>query len=648
MDTRKSSIIGWILIFGVMVGFFFLNRPSAEKLAQQQRVAAIQDSLRQVEIEKAAAEAMAEQARYVEQMNDTTSALYGTAVGEEQLFTLRNSQLSIDISSKGAAIVGATLADYNDQQGQPLILFDKNDRKTAFLLDGKMENINTADRYFQPVSHTDSTLVLRLSTHNAGYLDFTYRLLPDNYTLFLTVQATGMQNFFSSQTNQMGIRISQRMRHQEKGYTFEQRYTYLSYRETGHNPGHITEASGFSSKSLSKTVEFPSIDWIAYKNQFFSTLMAAEQTFTNARLTSTLYRENEPNSTRYTDADTVPSFYIKFMESQMSTAFDPTGAQPSHFQFFIGPNQFKTLKAAGKLSSNGDNLQFDKLIYMGWPVVRLVNRYIIVPLFDFLTRWGMNMGIVLLLLTFIVKMVVLPFTRKQFMSSAKMRALKPHLDEIKAKYPDPADSMQMQQEQMQVYSKYGVSPMGGCLPMIIQMPVWMALFFFIPNAIELRQERFLWATDLSAYDDILSWPGRIPLFGDHISIFCLLFCVVNILNTVVSMKMQPTAGQDQSSQKMMKWTMYLMPVIFLFTLNGYSSGLNYYYFISSLMSIVIMFIMRRTTDDKKLLAELEANYKKNQQNPPKKSGMVARLEAMQQEQQRLQQEQQRRLNKKNP
>jgi len=621
-----------------MVGFFFLNKPSEEKLAAQRRVAAVQDSLRQVEMERAAAEAIAEQARLVEQMNDTSSALYGTAVGEEQIYTLSNGQLTVGISSKGAAVVSATLADYNDQQGNPIVLFDKIDRKTAFLLDGKLENINTADRYFQPVSQTDSTLILRMTTRGAGYLDFTYRLLPDNYTLYLSIQATEMQNFFPSQMNQMGVRISQRMHHQEKGYGFEQRYTYLSYRETGKAPNHVSEMKN-------KTVEIPSVDWVAYKNQFFSTVLAADQTFTSARLSSVVYRENDASSTRHTDTDTVANFYLKYLESQMSTAFDPTGAQPSCFQFYIGPNHFKTLKAAGRLA-DGSNLQLDKLVYMGWPVVRLVNRYIIVPLFDFLTRWGLNMGIVLFILTFIVKMVVLPFTRKQYMSSAKMRALKPHLDEIKAKYPDPADAMQMQQEQMQVYSKYGVSPMGGCLPALIQMPVWMALFFFIPNAIELRQERFLWAADLSAYDDILSWPGRIPLFGDHISIFCLLFCVVNILNTVISMKMQPTAGQDQSSQKMMKWMMYLMPVLFLFTLNGYSSGLNYYYFISSLMSIIIMFIMRRTTNEAKLLAQLEANYEKNKQNPPKKAGMMARLEAMQQEQQRLQQEQQQRLNRK--
>lgn len=641
MDSKKSSIIGWILIFVVFIGFTWLNKPSEAKLAEARRAAAVQDSLRAVAAEQAAAEAMAAQARFMEQMNDSTSALFGTAVGEEQIYTLRNSQLSIDISSKGAAVIGATLADYADQQGNPIRLFDDTDRQMAFLLDGKEENIVTSDRYFQCVNHTDSTLTLRLATNGAGCLDFTYHLLPNDYTLYLSVQASGMQNFFPSQMTTMGVRIDQRMRHQEKGYTFEQRFTYLSYRPDGKNPSHLSEAKN-------KSINVPAVDWVAYKNQFFSTVFVAENKFTDARLSSSLYEEGKPNSQRIADGDTIPSFYLKHLESQMTTAFDPTGAKPSQFQFYIGPNHFKTLKAASRLSTDGSNLKLDKLIYMGWPIVRLVNRYIIVYLFDFLSRWGLNMGIVLLLLTLIVKLAVLPFQRKQYLSSAKMRALKPHLDEVEKKYPNPEDAMQKQQEQMQVYSKYGVSPMGGCLPMLIQMPIWMALFFFIPNAIELRQERFLWASDLSCYDDLISWSGNIPLFGNHISIFCLLFCAVNVINTIVSMKQTPTAGQDQSSQKMMKWMMYLMPVIFLFTLNNYSSGLNYYYFISALMTIVIMVIMRRTTDDKKLLAELEANYKKNQENPTaqhKTSGMMARLQAMQEQQERMQREQQERTRK---
>lgn len=641
MDSKKSSIIGWILIFAVLIGFTYLNRPSEEKLEEQRRAIAVQDSIRNAELEKTNAEASAAQARYLAQMNDSSSALFGTATGEEQIYTLHNDQLSIDISSKGAAIVSATLADFNDQQGQPIQLFDATDRHMSFLLDGKNENIITSDRYFQCVSQSDSTLTLRMATNGVGYLDFIYTLLPRDYTVYLTVQAEGMQNFFPSQMNTMGVRIGQRMRHQEKGYSFEQRYTYLSYRPEGKKASHLSEMKD-------KAIDVPAVDWIAYKNQFFSTVFIAEQELKDAHLASTLYKEKDASSRRINGTDTVADFYLKNLDAQMTTAFDPTGAQPSKFQFYIGPNHFKTLKAASKLSTNGQNLHLDKLIYMGWPIVRLVNRYIIVYLFDFLSRWGLNMGIVLLLLTLIVKLVVLPFTRKQFLSSAKMRALKPHLDEVEKKYPDPADAMQKQQEQMQVYSKYGVSPMGGCLPMLIQMPIWMALFFFIPNAIELRQERFLWASDLSCYDDILSWSGNIPLFGNHISIFCLLFCAVNIINTAYSMKTQPTTGQDQSSQKMMKWMMYLMPVIFLFSLNGYSSGLNYYYFISALMNIIIMIILRRTTDEKKLLAELEANYKKAQSDPTvrkKTSGMMARLQAMQEEQERLQKEQQERARK---
>ena len=636
MNTRKYSIIGWILIFAITIGFFLLNKPSAEKLAAQKAAIAAQDSIRRAETEKAAAEAMKAQERYMQELNDTTSALYGTATGSETIYTLRNNLLSVDISSKGAAIVSATLFKYKDRDGNPMLLFDEDDRNFAFLIDGKNENIVTSDRYFSVVGQNDSTLTLRLNTNGAGYLDFTYTLPSESYIVSLDVKAVGMQNFFPSQMSTMGVRWNQRMRHQEKGYMFEQRFTYLSYRESGKDPNHINE-------NKSRAADFESVDWLAYKNQFFSTVLIGATPFTTAHLTSSVLMENNNSSAKFTETDTIPAFYMKNLGATMNTSFDPSGTNPSKFQFYIGPNHFRTLKACSKQSLDGSNLQLDKLVYMGLPIVRLINRYVIVYLFDFLASFGWNMGIVLLVLTLIVKLLVLPFTRKQYMSSAKMRALKPHIDEISAKYPNPEDAMQKQQETMQMYSKYGVSPMGGCLPALIQMPIWMALFFFVPNAIELRQQHFLWASDLSAYDDVISWSGNIPLLGNHLSLFCLLFCVMNILNTVYSMKMQPAAGQDQSQQNMMKWMMYLMPVIFLFTLNGYSSGLNYYYCISTVMSILIMIIMKRPTNEKKLLDELETNYKKNQANPPKKtSGMMARLEAMQKEQERIQREQQER------
>lgn len=636
MNTRKYSIIGWILIFAITIGFFLLNKPSAEKLAAQKAAIAAQDSIRRAETEKAAAEAMKAQERYMQELNDTTSALFGTATGSEAVYTLRNNLLSVDISSKGAAIVSATLFKYKDRDGNPMLLFDEDDRNFAFLIDGKNENIVTSDRYFSVVGQNDSTLTLRLNTNGAGYLDFTYTLPSESYMVSLDVQAVGMQNFFPSQMSTMGVRWNQRMRHQEKGYMFEQRFTYLSYRESGKDPNHINE-------NKSRAADFASVDWLAYKNQFFSTVLIGATPFTTAHLTSSVLMENNNSSAKFTETDTIPAFYMKNLGATMNASFDPSGTNPSKFQFYIGPNHFRTLKAYSKQSVDGSNLQLDKLVYMGWPIVRLINRYVIVYLFDFLAGFGWNMGIVLLVLTLIVKLVVLPFTRKQYLSSAKMRALKPHIDEINAKYPNPEDAMQKQQETMQMYSKYGVSPMGGCLPALIQMPIWMALFFFVPNAIELRQQHFLWANDLSAYDDVISWSGNIPLLGNHLSLFCLLFCVTNILNTVFTMKMQPSTGQDKSQQNMMKWMMYLMPVVFLFTLNGYSSGLNYYYCISAVMSILIMVIMKRTTNEKKLLDELETNYKKNQANPPKKtSGMMARLEAMQKEQERIQREQQER------
>ena len=288
----------------------------------------------------------------------------------------------------------------------------------------------------------------------------------------------------------------------------------------------------------------------------------------------------------------------------------------------------------------------EDLVYLGWPLVREINRWFTINLFDWLSGWGLNMGLVLLLMTIIVKAIVYPATYKSYMSSAKMRVLKPYIQKINEKYPKQEDALKKQQETMQLYSEYGVSPMGGCLPMLIQMPVFMALFFFVPNAIELRQESFLWAPDLSTYDDVINWGVNIPLLGDHLSLFCLLFSVTNILNTWYMMKQQDTGQQQMPGMKIM---MYLMPVMFIFIFNSYSSGLNYYYFISGLIGILTTIILRKTTNEPKLLAILEANKAKIKQqkgNKGTQGGLMAKLEALQKEQERLQKERMDRLNKK--
>ena len=624
MNNNKSTIIGWILIAAVMVGFIWINKPTEEQLAEQARLRAAQDSIALVQAQQELDQSMAE-ARYNQTLlQDTTSALYQAAQGEEQTFTLENEVVRLTFSNRGARVTSAILKEYTNQEGLPLELFNQDDESINFMLDGKNENIVTEKLYFEPIEVTENTLVFRMPV-GTGHLDFSYRLLPESYMLNFTVQAHGLQNFFPSSMKTMNVDWAQRVRQQEKGYTFEQRYTTLTYR-TEKDTEHLSEMK-------TQTKELAGVEWIAFKDQFFSSIFIADQQFKSAEISSSPINEG--------------SGYLKNMEAETTVFFDPSGEKASQFQFYFGPNQYQTLKESSKLSTSGKNLHLDKLIYFGWPIVRWVNRFFVVYLFDWLNSWGINMGIVLLLLTLIVKAIVFPFTYKQYVSTAKMRSLKPYIDKINAKYPNPDQALQKQQETMQLYSKYGVSPMSGCLPTLIQMPVWMALFFFIPNAIELRGQKFLWANDLSAYDDLLHWNFNLPLLGDHISLFCLLFSIVNIINTLYTMKQQP-AGGDPQQQKMMKWMMLMMPIIFIFALNNYSAGLNYYYFISTLTTIIIMLVLRKTVDENKLLVQLEANYAKNQQQPKKKSGMMARLEAMQkelEEQQKLQQQQQQRYKK---
>jgi YidC/Oxa1 family membrane protein insertase len=269
------------------------------------------------------------------------------------------------------------------------------------------------------------------------------------------------------------------------------------------------------------------------------------------------------------------------------------------------------------------------LVYLGWPVVRWINQWFTINIFDWLSGMGLSMGIVLLFMTIIIKVVVFPATWKTYLSSAKMRVLKPQIDVISAKYPKQEDAMKKQQETMALYSQYGVSPMGGCLPMLLQFPILMALFMFVPSAIELRHESFLWADDLSTYDALITFPFHIPFLGSHLSLFCLLMTVTNVLNSIFTMNQQSTGQQQMPG---MKWMMYLMPIMFFFVLNDYPSGLNYYYFLSTLISVVTMIALRKTTDEKELLAQLET-YKAK---PKKKAGFAARLTALQEQQQRAQ------------
>jgi YidC/Oxa1 family membrane protein insertase len=615
----KNNLVGFALIGAVLIGFSIYNRPSQEQI---ERARAYQDSIQaaaQLEAEQAAQASLAQ--AQAARLADSTSVVFDAIQGTAETVTLQNEVLRVDLSTQGGRVTSATLKDYKGQDGQELTLFGGEDAMMGLAFEGKQENILTDDLYFQPLNATDSTVTMRLQTAGGGHIDLDYKLHSNAYVVDFTVRATGMQNFFPTSAKTLGISWSQRARQLEKGFSFEQRYTSLTFKPEGKHSDYLSESRNDTEEPEKR------LEWIAFKNQFFASVLIAEQCFDGASLASTIQEEG--------------SGYMKDYKAQMTTFFDPTGKQSTDMQFYFGPNHFKTLLASSQMNKAGKDYELETMVYLGWPIVRWINRWFTINLFDWLTGWGLSMGLVLLLMTLIVKAIVFPATYKSFMSSARMRALKPYIQKISDKYPDKEDALKKQQETMALYSQYGVSPMGGCLPMLIQLPVFMALFFFVPNAIELRQESFLWAPDLSTYDDLLSWGFNIPLLGNHLSIFCLLFCATSILSTMYTMRQQDTGQQQMPG---MQWMMYLMPVMYIFIFNNYSSGLNYYYFISSLVTVLTMAIMRKMTDEKKLLAQLEANKAKRQQQGKAAGGrmsnssLMAKLEALQKEQERMQQE----------
>ena len=455
--------------------------------------------------------------------------------------------------------------------------------------------------------------------------------LGKDYILHTKMQAIGLANDFAPSTTQMDVQWKDLARQQERGFTFENRYASLTYHKTDGGTDYLSEAKNVKDETVEKK-----IDWVAFKNQFFSAVMIAKSDFAeNSQMTSIPQEKG--------------SGYLKQYEAKMKTFFDPSGKTPSEFDFYFGPNDFRLLKRVEKECQFNKDLEMQRLVYLGWPLFRIINRWFTIYVFDFLTGLNINMGIVLILITLLLKLITYPMVKKSYMSSAKMRVLKPKLEEATKHLNKPEDQMQKQQAMMAEYSKYGVSPLSGCLPMLIQMPIWIAMFNFVPNAIQLRGESFLWINDLSTYDPIIEWGTNIWLIGDHLSLTCILFCVANVLYSIMTMRQQrdQMVGQQAEQMKAMQWMMYLMPVMFFFMFNDYSAGLNFYYFVSLFFSAAIMWTLRKTTNDEKLLANLEAKYEENKKNPKKTSGLAARLEAMQKqaaEMQRQREELQRKRN----
>ena len=626
---NKNNIIGFLLIALVLIGFSWYTQPSAE----EQRAAFVQDSIakaKHAEIEKASKAAAAKrQANAKAKIEaDSTALFYSALKGQEKKIVLKNEKVELTLNTKGGTVEKAVIKGYvghniqvkdGSADQKDVTLFDGKDQSLKFMLEAKEANIITSDLYFTPSNVTDSTVTMTAVAGEGKTLSMTYKLGKD-YMLHMSFSAQGMEGLFSPNYNKMDIDWSDKARQQERGFMFENRYTTLTYHDVEGGTDYLNEGSEKIDEKIEET-----IDWVSFKNQFFSAIIVAKDNFEKDAFMTSIPQEKG-------------SGYLKQFQAKMKTAFDPTGKKASEFEFYFGPNDFQILKNTEKESTFGKDLEFQKLVYLGWPIIRWINRFFTLYVFDWLSN-VFPMGIVLILITLLLKLITYPMVKKSYMSSAKMRVLKPKLEAATAQFNKPEDQMQKQQAMMAEYAKYGVSPLSGCLPMLIQMPVWVAMFNFVPNAIQLRGEKFLWMNDLSTFDPIFEWNTNIWLIGDHLSLTCILFCVANLLYSWMTMRQQrdQMVGQQAEQMKMMQWMMYLMPLMFFFMFNDYSSGLNFYYFISLFFSAAIMWTLRKTTNDEKLLAILEKRYQENKSNPKKANGLMARMQALQ-ELQRQQQE----------
>lgn len=609
----KNTWIGFILIAAIFVGFMFIQRPSKAELAERQRV---QDSINLVQMAQAEAQRISDSISAATPTEEAEVATVEESKPEEQWITLQNEKLRLTLSTYGGAIQRAELLEYHasGDSVNPLCLFRADESSFGFtLITINNRILHTSDLIFMPVETAEpNKAIMRLpgATEDA-WLDFVYEL-SDDYMVHLALVPHNMQNELAQNINSLELQWRQLIPQQEQGRKFEERYAQLQYMLVGGDMEKLSETKDDSEKESTR------IKWIGYKDQFFSTVLIADDAFAGGQFTSTVQSKH--------------SGYIKEYNTLTSVPFDLTGKTETGFRFYCGPNHYHTLKAYDEGAAKEDKLNLNKLVPLGWKIVSWINVILVIPMFDLFSSWGLHIGIVILLMTIVIKLIILPFVFVSYKSSAKMRALKPQIDAINEKFP--AEKMQeRQQATMQLYQQAGVNPMSGCLPMLFQFPVLMAMFWFLPTAIELRGKSLLWAPDLSTYDAILHWNFNIPLLGDHLSLFCLLMTIANFGYTYVTMQSQAT----DPNMKFMKYMMYAMPLMFLFIFNDYAAGLSYYYLLSLFITIMQTMIFRWALDDEKMLKEMEENKKKKAGKP--KSGFMQRLENMQREQQRLAREQ---------
>lgn len=639
---NKNSVIGIILIIGIFVGWFIWMTPSKEEIERERqrqdsiyqanRARFIEDSIRFVEAQKQNEQLMTQVANE-EISDDALRDRYGVfasvATGEERDFVIENDVLKMTMSSKGAYVKTVELKDYKTWDSLPLIGFDENTTQFNMSFFAANRAINTCDLYFTPyingqvydcendvvVGDNPLTISFRANVDdNVGvlnpdeYIEFEYIVPKDEYVVDFVVKTVNMKNVIASNTNFITIDWYADILQQEKAVD---RYngSNVYYKFVNDDVESLSGNRG-GEKDGEKALN-SNLKWISFKQRFFSYSLIAKENFNSGVIgMKSDYKKSNPR-------------YLKTMYASVEVpfqGFESTNVMP--MQFYFGPNSLKVMDRY--------DIGLDKQIPLGGKLVGWINRYIVVNVFDWLGSYGWNYGIVILVLTIIIKLCLMPFAYKSYQSTAKMRVLKPEIDEINAKFPDEKDNMKKQQAVMDLYKKAGASPTSGCLPMLLQLPILWAVFRFFPSSIELRQQPFLWADDLSTYDSILDLGFTIPFYGDHVSLFTLLMTVTTILYTYINNKQM--AATNQQGMKGMKVMMYLMPIMFLGLFNNYAAGLSYYYMLVNIITFLQMYLFRVFTDEDKLRKKIELA----KQRPVKKSAFQKRLEEMQKQQQQAQ------------
>lgn len=542
--------------------------------------------------------------------------------GSDTQTVLENDVLKLSLSSKSGSITRAELKKYDTEytpdesktRKEKVVIFEGATNSFDFQLP-LPQGVSTSELYFTSSMPNDSTVLMTLPLGDDAYWGLEYTLpRGDSYVVRLRVVQKNLAGVIESNNRNLGVNWHQDLMRQEKGKMFEERNSALYYKYAGGSVENLSESKNETEERKAK------IRWIGFKNQFFSTVLIADRPFNTADFQSDIIKNK-------------PYFLKSFSTQAVVNDYDWNAEVPAQFSLFIGPNLYPLLSSLDHKTVADEDLNLTKLIPLGWSIFRWINTGVIIPIFSFLGSFISNYGIIILIMTIFIKLVLFPLTYKSYKSQAKMRILAPDIKAINEKYPGNENAMIRQQKTMALYSKAGASPMSGCLPMLLQMPILFAMFSFFPSAIELRGESFLWAKDLSAPDAIISWSGNIPLvteyFGNHISLFCLLMTVTNIIYTRVNMQNSP--GQMPG----MKWMMYLMPVFFMIFFNNYAAGLSYYYFLSLLITIAQTYAFRFIIKEEDVRRTMAENAKK----PKKKSGLMARLEEMQRQQQQMMKEQ---------